>query len=159
MRDGAYSCRARSMGVTSLKHLKIAVHELAHVYDLTTSLTHAEAWGAAQLYFAVTYPDCHVTPGLGAGSELLADTLVHLVVPDAWLGYYSTADCPGLPSEPSREAEAVLRSALAGEVPDWFTEHFADSAAVWAAWRRAPSLPALANLARGLRRVVHDRLA
>ena len=145
--DGAYTCRALSMGVTSLEHLGLVVHELAHVYDLTTSLTHAEAWGAAQLYFAVTYPDCHETGGLGAGVELLADTLTHLVVPDALLVYYSVGDCPGLPPEPSAEAEEVLRAALAGEVPDWFTENFADSAAVWAAWRGAPSMSALANFA------------
>ena len=147
LRDGSYSCEALSMGVTSLRHLGLVVHELAHVYDLTTSLTHAEAWGAAQLYFAVTYPDCHVTGGLGAGVELLADTLMHLVVPDGQMAYYAIGDCSGLPSEPSREAEEVLRAALAGEVPDWFSENFADSAAVWAAWRSAPSLPALANLA------------
>lgn len=145
--DGVYSCRSLSMGVTSLGHLGLVVHELAHVYDLTTSLTSAEAWGAAQLYFAVTYPDCHVTGGLGAGVELLADTLMHLVVPDAQMVYYAIGGCPGLPPEPSRDAEEVLRSALAGDVPDWFTENFADSAAVWAAWRRAPSLPTLANLA------------
>ena len=147
VRDGSYSCEVLSMGVTSLQHLGLVVHELAHVYDLTTNLTHAEAWGAAQLYFAVTYPECHVTGGLGAGTELLADTLMHLVVPDAQMLYYAIGDCPGLPPEPSREAEEVLRDALAGEVPDWFTENFADSRAVWAAWRGAPSLPALANLA------------
>ena len=34
------------------------VHELAHVYDGTTGLAPGKAWGAVQLYFARTYPDC-----------------------------------------------------------------------------------------------------
>ncbi|MDE0652093.1 MAG: hypothetical protein OXI26_00370 [bacterium] len=147
-RDGPYACRALRMGVGSLEDVGILVHELAHVYDDTTSLTPRRAWGAVQLYFAVTYPDCFVSPGLGPGGEILADTMEHLVVPDAWLGYYARrAECPGLPAEPTREAEAVVRAGLAGEVPAWYTDNIRSGEDLTAAWRAAPSRPALANLA------------
>ena len=145
---GSYACRALLMGLNSLERLEVIIHELAHIYDDTTTLTPGTAWGAVQMYFAVTYPDCFVTPGLGPGGEILADTMAHLVVPDAWLTYYARpADCPALPAEPSREAEDVIRAGLAGEVPAWFTENITSGAEFWAAWRAAPYRPALANLA------------
>lgn len=137
--------------------LGTVIHELAHAYDLTPDLLAQRAWGAVQLYFAVMYPDCYTKEGFGAGIELLADTMEHLVVPYAWLGYYhppvefdeqafDTPDCAGLTGEPSEEAEAVVRAGLAGEVPDWYTENFTSGAELWAAIRSAPSVRILLNL-------------
>ena len=115
------------------------------------------AWGAVQLYFAVTYPDCYTKEGFGARVELLADTMEHLVVPAAWLSYYDppvefvespfdSPDCAGLSGEPTEEAEAVVLAGLAGQVPDWYTENITSGAALWAAIRKAPSLRIMLNL-------------
>ena len=120
------------------------VHELAHVYDLTTGLAPGKAWGAVQLYFATTYPDCYPP---GPGVEILADTVQYLLVPSGWLTYYESDGCPSLPGEPSREAEEVVLAGLAGEVPAWYSGNIRNGAELWEAWRRAPSLVALANLA------------
>ena len=50
-------------------------------------------------------------------------------------------------SKPTLEAEQVVLSGLAGEVPNWYRENITNGAELWAAWLRGPSLPALANLA------------
>lgn len=137
--------------------LGTVVHELAHAYDLTPELLSSRAWGAVQLYFATTHPECYTKEGFGAGVELLADTMEHLVVPYAWLGYYhppvefveqvfDSPDCAGLTGEPSEEAEAVVRAGLAGEVPDWYGENITSGAELWAAIREAPSVRILLNL-------------
>ena len=122
------------------------VHELAHVYDGTTGLAPGSVWGAVQLFFARTYPDCFRDDGQRPGAEILADTMAHVVVPTAWLAYYG-ARCPGLGSEPNREAEAVVLAGVAGEVPDWYTGSITNGADLWALRRRALSAPLLANLA------------
>ena len=162
VKDGRYTCRTFAMYVEDIAlELGVVVHELAHIYDLTTSLTPDRAWGAVQLYFATTYPDCFtVSEGLRAGVEILADTMKHLVLPNAWLSYYNSSawpssfadrfdspDCPSLPKEPTREAEAIVRTGLAGEVPDWYTENFTTGEELWDAMRNAPNEFAFANLA------------
>ena len=137
-------------------NLGTVVHELAHAYDFTPGLTSPEVWGAVQLYFAVTYPDCYTKEGFGAGVELLADTMEHLVVPYAWLSYYDppvefvespfdSPDCAAVSAEPTEEAEAVVLAGLAGQVPDWYTENITSGAELWAAIRKAPSLRILFN--------------
>jgi len=127
--------------------LGIAVHELAHVYDLHTGLAPSRAWGAAQLYFALRTSDC--TPqfdDLNTDVELLADALQHLVAPHHWLLYYNFFECPGSADALSREAQQVLRSAVAGRVPAWYTENITNGAELWAALRTDFSLRMLANL-------------
>ncbi len=149
-------CMSDRVAVRSLT-LGTVIHELAHAYDLTPDLVAPRAWGAVQLYFAVTHPDCYTKEGFGAGVELLADTMEHLVVPYAWLGYYhppveltdevfDSPDCAGLTGEPTEEAEAVVRAGLAGEVPEWYTENITSGAELWAAIRSAPSVRILLNL-------------
>lgn len=143
----AFGCRADQMSIEVFS-LGTLVHELTHVYDLQTGLAPPKAWGAVQLYFATTYPGCYDRGGIG-GAEILADTVTHIIVPDALLTYYLSHGCPTLPprSEPSGEAEKVVLQGLAGQVPDWYRENITDGAELWAAWLRGPSLPALANLA------------
>ena len=137
--------------------LGTVVHELAHVYDATPQLRPSKAWGAVQLYFAVTYPDCYTKEGFGAGAELIADTMEHLVVPYSWLGYYTppvdfvdspfdSPDCADVSGEPTSEAEAVILAGLDGVVPDWYTENITSGAELWAAIRKAPSLRMMLNL-------------
>ena len=160
--DGTFLCRTFALYVEDVSlAIRVIVHELAHIYDLTTSLNPNRAWGAVQLYFATTYPDCYtVSGGLRPGVEILADTMTHLVLPNAWLAYYhpdywapsfrspfDSEGCPDLPNEPSLEAEEILRAGLAGEVPEWYTENFTDGFELWEALRSAPNAALMANLA------------
>ena len=139
---GSFGCRAERMTVSDMEFGGI-VHELAHVYDLTSGLAPRRAWGAVQLYFAATYPGCY-PPGIEG--EILADTIKHLLVPSGWLTYYESDVCPNLPPEPSREAEEVVLAGLAGDVPGWYSQNIPNGIELWEAWRQAPSLVALANL-------------
>ena len=143
--EGSFNCWANSMELAEMT-LGDAVHELAHVYDGTTGLAPAEAWGAVQLYFAWLYPDCFGDYGQRPGAEILADTMAHLVAPTAWLAYHE-AGCPGLGGEPDREAEQVVLSALAGEVPGWYTANVTSGTELWWLLRRVLSAQLLANLA------------
>ena len=138
-------CEALSVTMSQLS-LGGAVHELLHVYDGESGLAPAKAWGAVQLYFAVKYPDCYAR-GRFPGGEILADTVTHLMVPHAWLTYYESDGCPSLPDRPSLEDEQVALAGLAGKVPEWYTQNITSSDEFWAAWRRAPSLRVLWNLA------------
>ena len=142
--EGSYECWSDGMDIASMNFGGV-VHELAHVYDLTTGLAPSKAWGAVQLYFATTYPDCY--RHAGAGQEILADTMAHLLVPTTWLTYYESDGCPSLPGEPSRDAEQIVLAGLAGDVPGWYTENITNGAELWAALRRAPTEQLLTNLA------------
>jgi hypothetical protein len=141
---GSYTCWADRMEMTSHR-FSVVVHELAHVYSGTTELVSGEAWGAVQLYFATTYPDCY--SHAGAGQEILADTIGHLVVPTSWLTYYESDGCPSLPRVPRPEAEEIVLAGLAGDVPAWYTENITNGAELWAAMRRGLTPQLLTNLA------------
>ena len=142
---GSYACWSDSMELAEMT-LGDAVHELAHVYDSTTGLAQRSTWGAVQLYFAWTHPDCFRDYGQEPGAEILADTMAHLVVPTAWLAYYG-AGCPGLGGEPDTAAEQVVRAGLAGEVPGWYTRNITNGAELWRVLRRVLSAQFLANVA------------
>lgn len=142
---GSYACWSDSMELAEMT-LGDAVHELAHVYDSTTGLAPRSTWGAVQLYFAWTYPDCFRDYGQEPGAEILADTMAHLVVPTAWLAYFG-AGCPGLGGEPDAAAEEVVRAGLAGDVPGWYTRNITNGAELWRLLRRVLSAQILANLA------------
>ena len=140
---GSYVCWSDRMEIGEMSFGGV-VHELAHVYDLTTGLAPPKAWGAVQLYFASTHPDCFTHAG--PGQEILADVVAHLLVPTTWLTYYRSG-CHSVSSEPSREAEEIVLAGLAGEVPDWYTENITNGAELWAALRRGPTPQLLTNLA------------
>ena len=135
--QGEFECRTSKVTIgTRLNRLsmrelvRIGVHELAHVYDHATAFTPDRAWGAVQLYFAVTYPRCTF-----GGTEAIADAMLHLVDPDAFLTYYGPLSaCPETPVRPTEEDLEVLRSGLAGEVPGWYTEYISDGADLWRAF-------------------------
>ncbi|WP_419855143.1 cell wall-binding repeat-containing protein [Candidatus Poriferisodalis sp.] len=139
-----YRCYAESMIISDMS-LRVIVHELAHVYDSQTGLAPRKAWGAAQLYFATAYSECG--PDTYLPFEILADTLTHVVLPEARLHYYETSYCDALPDLPSDEAEQVIRDALAGRVNDWYAKNITDGRKLWAAWLQRQSPEALANLA------------
>ena len=142
-RIGSLGCTVDSVTVTEIS--PDLVRDLVQVYDLHTGLAPGRAWGAVQLYFATTYPDCFTSTS-HPGAEILADTVMHLILPSAELNYYGTTGCPGLPSSPTPEAERVVQQGMANRVPDWYTTNITDGAEWWDAWLRGPSMPALANL-------------
>lgn len=141
----ARGCEIRGMTMSQLTFGGV-IHELLHVYDIQAGLAPAKAWGAVQLYFAVKYPDCYNRNDL-PGGEILADTVKHLMVPHGWLTYHESDGCPTLGDRPSLEDEQVVLAGLAGKVPDWYSRNITNSGEFWAAWRSAPSLPILWNLA------------
>ena len=100
---GAFGCLTTGMALSEIS-LGAVIHELLHIYDLHTGLAPNTAWGAVQLYFATTYPDCF--PRFNQpGAEILADTVTHVMVPHAWLTYYHSPGCPT--GTPTVEAEQV----------------------------------------------------
>ncbi len=138
-----FGCEVLGMTITDMS-LSTVIRELARVYDLHTGLAPSRAWGAVQLYFATEYPDCFADTD-EHGSKILADTVLHIMVPHANLTYYS-GRCRGLPRMPTVEAEQVVRQGLDDRVPDWYRREITDGFELWTAWLRGPSLPAIANL-------------
>lgn len=142
----SFGCRALALAITDMT-LETVVHQLAQVYDLHTGLAFPREWGAVQLYFASKYPAC--SSGTDQhGATALADTMLHLAVPHAWLKYHQGRECRQLPRTPSAEAERTVRQGLDGLVPAWFDTRITTAGVLWTTWRRGPSLPALANLNR-----------
>ena len=139
-----FGCTVSSMTITDIS-LGTVIHYLARVYDLHTGLAPSRSWGPVQLYFATNYPDCEEETDQ-VGAEVLADTVLHLVVPHAYLSYYEGGRCRGPGRSPTREAEQVVSDGLADRVPAWYLRDIADGLELWEAWLRGPSLPAMANL-------------
>ena len=113
------------------------VHEMAHVYTLTTDISpHSDAIAIAHLYFHRLYGECFDP------SELIADT-AKMLVPASGTppGYWQRASgiCEHIPSWPTPEAVQVLRESFSGETPRWFYDTFEkadgtlDHEAIWTA--------------------------
>lgn len=115
-------------------------HELAHVYTLSNGAASTPGpFGVAHLYFhSLVTP-----PGLGGRScrpnELYADAMSILVHGDGIVddtNYWG--ECELITSTVSTQALAVVRSAVAGDMPSWFDDTYDDSngdpelARVWA---------------------------
>ena len=99
----------------------IAIHEMAHIYTLARDVAREQSTLAiAHLYFenlsqSYSY-EC-------TGYELLADAAEILVDTESrYYGYWIM--CPDVPEEPTPEAEAVVRDAFAGVLPQWFYDTF-----------------------------------
>ena len=140
----SFGCTVTSMTITDIS-LETVIHYLARVYDLHTGIAPSDSWGPVQLYFATTYPNCEEETDQ-VGAEVLADTVLHLMVPHAYLPYYEGGQCRGPGRSPTREAEQVVLDGLADRVPAWYLRDIADGLELWEAWLRGPSLPAMANL-------------
>ncbi|MCY3952329.1 MAG: hypothetical protein OXG69_07250 [bacterium] len=148
--SGEYKCTVHEMLIQrSSMDLEVVVHELAHVYDFTTGLAPARAWGAVQLYFTTTIDGCAQEPWAD-GVELLADAMRFLIFPGDGLTYldHKSPDCASLPAQLSEEAFEVLRAGLADEVPAWYTDNFTNGTDLWAQFLIGRSPTALANLAQ-----------
>ena len=143
-RAGSFKFRAASLQLNDFLDLNIravptAVHEMAHVYTLTSDVSDRPAPIAiAHLYFAHQYdrPDID-RPAIGfcIASEMYADAAVRLVT--ANLGPYYWQACTAAPVFVTEEAVDVVRSAFSGEMPQWLYETFSradgslDYEAIW----------------------------
>ncbi len=116
--------------------LPVVVHELAHLYTLVPGISGDASPGLGLLYLGTTYTgsNCNYI-------EMYADALEYAVIPldtsppSSHYQVYWT-QCTGSPSEPTEADSAVLASAVAGDVPGWFTDTYGtDHAKVWAAVR------------------------
>lgn len=111
----------------------VAIHELLHIYNGTAGIQkHPLAFVAGMLYFDAIFESCGLTYGLGSEpDELYANTAERVISynSDALTdGLSHTSDywerCGDLPNEPTEEAIRVARSALNGEIPEWFDRNF-----------------------------------
>lgn len=157
-------CTVEAMTITEMS-VGTVIRQLARVYDLH-GYGDPLQWGAVQLYFASRYPRC--APGdYLHGAQALADTLLHVTAPHAWLPYYQggrSRGCTGLPSSPTREAEEVVSQGLddrrtPARAPDWYYDRIDSAIDLWATWRPNPSLPALYNLNREFGGLCNDDAA
>ena len=114
--------------------LHIYVHELAHIYTLTSALPAAPAPIAiAHLYFQDLITNHSTRTNSDeecAPEEFYADTAeVALQIPSSHsvphTNYWSRlSDCTGGTAAPSEEAQQVVLSALRGEMPRWLYDTF-----------------------------------
>ena len=136
--DGLLKCRSEYMTIAerSVDSLGILIHEMAHVFSLTNGLVDEPApLGAAYLYFdslgIASHASCR-------SSELFADILQLSVVGasanrgqgDAILGYWERCNRDyqvGHADPLTEESLTVVRSALSGQMPQWFVDTYHDS--------------------------------
>ena len=136
--DGLQKCRSEYMTIAerSVDSLGILIHEMAHVFSLTNGFVDEPApLGAAYLYFdslgIASHASCR-------SSELFADILQLSVVGasanrgqgDAILGYWERCNRDyqvGHADPLTEEALTVVRSALSGQMPQWFVDTYHDS--------------------------------
>ncbi len=110
----------------------LIAHELGHVLTLANEVVdRPEPIAMAFIYFV----DLAREDESCIAGELYADTIEALVVGFDWTNYWEK--CRLTPDNPSNEALAVVRQALAGETPDWFVSHYGlaggglDYQAIW----------------------------
>ena len=104
----------------------VLVHEMAHVYTLSNGIAARPGTLAiAHLYFD-SFGDCEFVMDLGTdlGTELFADTVAVMVSTKGYSWAFYWKSCDHIPSEPTPEAVAVVRSSFAGEMPQWLYETF-----------------------------------
>ena len=129
--DGLQKCRSESMKIAegTVDSLSVLIHEMAHVFSLTNGLVDEPApLGAAYLYFD-SLAIASESHAFCRPSELFADIL-QLSVVGVVSGYWSfcNRDYEGGHADPlTEEALTVVRSALSGQMPQWFVDTYHDS--------------------------------
>ena len=119
-------CKATAMGIrdTAIDSPLVVVHEMAHVYTLSDQLTSFSApLGVAHVYFDQI--------GLRSGNrpcyghEIYADILTKLVLGDIPTPTWNGQNCGA--GGQTQEALSVARSALGGQMPQWFAATYHDA--------------------------------
>ena len=131
MESNLRKCYATSVtiGRGSPNLIRTITHELAHVYTLANSVTTTPGpLGLAHLYFyALNFLEGR-EGSLCDPIELYADVLM-ILTHGGRARIQSTywAQCSGTTDSVTEEALAVVRSAIAGEMPSWFADTYNDS--------------------------------
>ena len=124
--DGLRMCHAERVRIGQIGNPKphVIIHEMAHVYTLSNRITHTPGpLGIAHLYFA--------SLNLEGGNngcesiELYADVLTMLTLDIDKSGYWKT--CNRGNEERQAQTLDVVRSAINGEMPQWFADTYIDS--------------------------------
>ena len=123
---GLMSCDAEKIVINYFSHgtATTIIHELAHAHTLANRVSDRPGpLGMAHLYFASLDLQGGVN---GCGPrELYADVLTILTLDGASSSYW--APCNGDNPSRTQEAVAVVRSAVNGQMPQWFTDTYIDS--------------------------------
>ena len=124
--DGLRMCHSERIRIGQIENPKprVIIHEMAHAYTLANRVTHTPGpLGIAHLYF--------VSLNLEGGNngcvplELYADVLAMLTLDINKSTYWKT--CNRGNDERQAQALAVVRSAINGEMPQWFADTYMDS--------------------------------
>ena len=124
--DGLRMCHAERIRIGQIENPKprVIIHEMAHAYTLANRVTHTPGpLGIAHLYFA--------SLNLEGGNngcvplELYADVLAMLTLDIDKSTYWKT--CNRGNDGRQAQALAVVRSAINGEMPQWFADTYIDS--------------------------------
>ncbi len=121
---GLYRCVAYMMRLNT-ENEHILIHEMGHVYTLTAGLpTHPGPMAIAHVYF-----DMFEDNGCNA-SEVLADIIAYEITGSELLYYWPTCndDFRNGETDPiTEQALSVVRSALSGQMPQWFADTYNDA--------------------------------
>ena len=121
---GLWRCLASSMRLNT-EHEHILIHEMAHVHTLTAGLpTHPGPMGIAHVYFDMFEDDACDS------SEVLADMLAYDIIGYDELNYWQGCNDDFRKGETDPLTEqtlSVVRSALSGQMPQWFADTYNDA--------------------------------
>ena len=133
--DGLQLCTGWYLGVGqhSDRMIKVAVHEMAHIFTLSNKVTTAPApVAAAHLYVhSLGLPMYVGSSGRTeifpcSPEELYADVVTMVVLGRLPVTSSYWESCPGITDEITTEAIGVGRSAVAGTMPSWFATYYDD---------------------------------
>ena len=124
--DGLKECHVEKFKILQIEDPKprIIIHEMAHVYSLANRVTEAPGpLAIAHLYF----DSLNLQGGLRGCEprELYADVLTMLTLDIDESSYWKT--CNGDNAQREAQALDVLRSAVDGEMPQWFADTYTDA--------------------------------
>ncbi len=130
-RDVPYSplrrCRSTDMGIrdAEIDSPLTLVHEMAHIYTASNELSSDPIpLGVAHVYFE----QIGLRSGnrlVCSGREIYADILTKLVLGDVRTSYWDGHGCGA--AGQTQEALSVARSALGGQMPQWFAATYHDA--------------------------------
>ena len=124
--DGLKECHIRNITILQIEDPKprVIIHEMAHAYTLANRVTDAPVpLAIGHLYF----DSLNLQGGLRGCEplELYADVLTMLTLDIDKSSYWKT--CNGDNAQREAHALDVLRSAVNGEMPQWFADTYTDS--------------------------------
>ena len=124
--DGLKECHVEKFKILQIEDPKprIIIHEMAHAYSLANRVTDAPGpLAIAHLYF----DSLNLQGGLRGCEprELYADVLTMLTLDIDESSYWKT--CNGDNAQREAQALDVLRSAVDGEMPQWFADTYTDA--------------------------------